>query len=376
MNHLPLKASIECQDGTAGKLVDVVINPVSRQITYLVVEEKHGAHLKRLVPNTDEYVKYIRTDEIVLTINLADLARLEPFEITHFVQDDIAYGPEDAYILEPYTLPAHYEVVEERIPPGQLAMHRGTAVQATDGKVGTIDEFLVDPNDGHITHLVMRERHLLQKQELTLPITAVDRVEGGVVHLKLSKEQIEALPAIPTQRRMWKDAKVELMVLVYDDMNLAKEALKELKSWQKEHFIGSIRNSAVIVKDEAGEADFHEAKDMDKKRGTRFGLITGGLIGLVGGPAGMVVAAAAGAVTGRTAAKRIDVGLPDEYLAQIEKEMAPGSSALVAVVEHEWAGNVVDELEKFGGKVFQQALPDELVDRFTQENDESEAVDA
>lgn len=372
MNHLPLNARIECQDGTAGKLADVVLNPVSRQITYLIVEEKHGAHIKRLVPNNDEYVKYIRTDEIVLTITMPELAKLEPFEIRHFVQNDIAYGPEDAYIMEPFALSAHYEVVEDRIPPGQLTIHRGTEVQAIDGKVGTVDEFLLDPNDGHISHFVMRERHHLQKQELTLPVTAVDRIEDGIVYLKLTKSQIEALPTVPQQHSGWEDAKVELMVLIYDNTEQAKEALKELKAWQQKKMIGSIRNSAVIVKDAEGEAKFHEAEDMDKKHGTRFGLIAGGLMGLVGGPAGLAVAAAAGAITGRAAAGRLDMGLPDEYLKQIEAEMTPGTSALVAIVEHEWAGNVVDELGKFGGKVFQHALPDDIVAHLIAENAEND----
>ncbi len=48
----------------------------------------------------------------------------------------------------------------ERIPPGELAVRRGARVETTDGHAGRVDEFLVNPADGYITHLVLREGHL------------------------------------------------------------------------------------------------------------------------------------------------------------------------------------------------------------------------
>lgn len=48
---------------------------------------------------------------------------------------------------------------EERIPPDELAIHRGAMVEASDGPVSQLDEFLVDPSDSKITHLILREGH-------------------------------------------------------------------------------------------------------------------------------------------------------------------------------------------------------------------------
>ena len=199
MQHLPLNASVECQDGVVGKSSDVVLNPITRQVTYLVVEEKRAGHLKRLIPVAA--ISESSSELIQLSCTLEQFEQMDLFEIAHFIHDEMYSGPDSGFILEPYTLPAHYEVVEERIPPGQLAMHRGTAVKATDGKIGVIDEFLVDPNDGHISHIVLRERHLLRKQEHTLPISAIDRVAENIVFLKLTKKQVEDLPTVPQRPR-------------------------------------------------------------------------------------------------------------------------------------------------------------------------------
>ncbi|MCP4360042.1 MAG: DUF1269 domain-containing protein [Chloroflexi bacterium] len=363
MKHLPLNADVECLNGQAGKSVDIVFNPVTRKAAYLVVEDKHAGHIKRLVP-IDQIVK-TSANTIQLDCKLNEFTGMEQFEITHFVASEMDYGPEDMYILEPYSLPAQYEVVEERIPPDQLAMRRGTAVKATDGKVGHVEEFLLDPNDGYITHFVVQGRHMLSKQELTLPVTAVDRIGEDIVYLKLSKKQLAGLPAVPTLRHGWKDAEVELIVLTFADVDKAGEALDNLKEWQKQGVIGAVRNAAVIVKNAEGKAKFHEKGDMDSRRGAIFGAITGGLIGLVGGPAGMVIGAAAGAATGGAAAKRIDVGLPDEYLRQIQEQLQPGTSALVAIVEHEWATSILEGLESLDGQVFKQMLTDEIVGQLT-----------
>jgi sporulation protein YlmC with PRC-barrel domain len=89
----------------------------------------------------------------------------------------------------------------ERIPPDELAVRRGAHVEATDGRIGVVEEFLVDPINGHITHLVLREGHLWGKKDVTIPVAQIDHIEEDKVYLKLSKQSIEALPAIAVRRR-------------------------------------------------------------------------------------------------------------------------------------------------------------------------------
>ena len=48
-----------------------------------------------------------------------------------------------------------------------------------------------------MTHLVMREGHLWGKKDVVIPVSEVDRIEEDTVYLKLSKDEVQALPAIP-----------------------------------------------------------------------------------------------------------------------------------------------------------------------------------
>ena len=93
------------------------------------------------------------------------------------------------------------DVPSEAIAPDELAVHRGARVKASDGDVGQVDEFLVEPKSGCITHLVLREGHLWGQKDVTIPVSEIDRQheEEGVVYLKLDKQAIEALPGVPVQ---------------------------------------------------------------------------------------------------------------------------------------------------------------------------------
>jgi hypothetical protein len=73
-------------------------------------------------------------------------------------------------------------------------------VNASDGCVRRVDEFLVNPANEHITHLVLRKAHLWGQEDVTILVSEIARIEEDTVPLKLDKQQIEALPAIPVRR--------------------------------------------------------------------------------------------------------------------------------------------------------------------------------
>jgi sporulation protein YlmC with PRC-barrel domain len=87
-------------------------------------------------------------------------------------------------------------VAHERLPPGELAVRRGSHVQATDGAVGRVDEFLVDRESEHITHLVLREGHLWGQRDVLVPVSEIGRIDENTVHLTLSKEEVANLPTM------------------------------------------------------------------------------------------------------------------------------------------------------------------------------------
>jgi sporulation protein YlmC with PRC-barrel domain len=92
-----------------------------------------------------------------------------------------------------------YHSGQEHNPAGELAIRRGARVEAVDGHAGRVDEFLINPENDHITHLVMREGHLWGQKDVTIPMSQIDRFADNTVYLKLNKQEIEELLTIPVQ---------------------------------------------------------------------------------------------------------------------------------------------------------------------------------
>jgi hypothetical protein len=211
--EIPLQAQVECTDGIYGRSVYVLINPVAQQVTHLVVKETSAPHTEYSVPIAAISAKIGTT--IHLNCTKAALEKMEPFIQTEFVEEKISdtsfrysggslsvFGAGSYYYL-PYVVPEHTvrrPVEERQIPPGELALHRGTRVEATDGFVGHVDEFVVNPANGYITDMVMREGHLWGQKDVIIPVSAMGSTHEETVFLTLDKHQVEALPIFPMQR--------------------------------------------------------------------------------------------------------------------------------------------------------------------------------
>jgi len=212
--EIPLNAQVECTDGVAwhfvGHSVYVLINPVIDQVTHLVVRDDAFPNPEYIVPV--DFVTETITDTIRLTCTKAELEKMDPFIKTKFIAEPVPdirsgydglYGIGSFYLL-PYVTPEMTVYVPEenqQIPPGEMAVQRGTRVKATDGYVGKVDEFVVNPKNGHITHLVMREGHLWGKKDVIIPLSAMGDTRDDTVFLKIDKHEIESLPIFQVNRR-------------------------------------------------------------------------------------------------------------------------------------------------------------------------------
>lgn len=202
---IPINADVYCTDGACGHSIEIVLNPVTEQVTHLVVKERTPPHTERLVPI--EKVTEATPERIQLGCAQEDLATMDPFVKTEFIRTTIPhYRDVSAGYAMPYVVPegetVEVRTVYESVPPGELGIRRGARVVAVDGQIGRVDEFMINPKNGHITHLVMREGHLWGTRDVTIPVSAIERVDQNLVYLKQSKRQIEALPVIPV-RRWW-----------------------------------------------------------------------------------------------------------------------------------------------------------------------------
>ncbi len=198
--NIPIDAHVKCADGECGRSKRVVINPATQQVTHLVVDAEGGAG-ERLVPIDRVMETQPDQGEIRLTCTGQELQQMDPFAVTQYMTGDTPYATYSpgAYVLWPYMTPVAGVVPleHERIPPGELAVRRGAEVRATDGDVGKVDAFLVDPTDSRISHLVLREGPFWNRKLVSVPVANIQRIEEGKVYLSLDKKAIEELPDIP-----------------------------------------------------------------------------------------------------------------------------------------------------------------------------------
>jgi len=203
---IPLNAQVFCADGLCGRSTFVVLNPTTRQVTHLVVKETELLHIERLVPIS----QVVESTPRMIRLNCTKdrLGRMEFFLEHHFIpavtDDELGELDEQrkGYVMWPYVTaeqPTTPEVCMQ-IPPTNMAIRRGAQVHATDGNIGSVEEFVIDPENGHVTHLVLREGHLWAQKEVTIPVSQIERISKDSVYLKLDRTGVEKLPAVPVKR--------------------------------------------------------------------------------------------------------------------------------------------------------------------------------
>jgi uncharacterized membrane protein len=328
-------------------------------VTHVVVREDAPGHVERIVPT--ERVVETTADTIRLDCTLDELhamrefltVKYEEIQVPRYLSSDVGTP---YYYADTEVVPITYEL----IPEGGRSVHPGTPVLASDGHVGDLDELVTDPETGRITHLVLREGHIWGKKKVLLPISMVEEATPeGTIRLHADKKAISALLAMPA-RQFYGVTDINLLVWTYDQADASKGAMKSVKHLSRQER-GAILAAARLVKDAEGKTSMEEMGDVDKKHGALFGAVTGGLLALVGGPAGLAIGAAAGAVAGRAGAKWIDQGFPQEFLNGVAARLEAGKSAILALVEKGSVDTLMAALATTGGSCLQMPVTDEML---------------
>ncbi len=360
IRKVPLNAKVMCLDGLAGESTSVVIHPETRNITHLVVQDKTFPEATEwLVPI--ERVVDSTTEAIQLNCTREELSNMQPFKQEHFLEQEYieyGYAYSQPFMMAPAEM-LNVAFEELNIADEDLALNRGANVQALDGHLGQIGEFLLDPQCGKISHITLKRGHLWGKKEVILSLSYLDHVDLDTVYLSVDKKTVDDLPSIPFNRP-WKEvdaSDLDLMVWRFKGIEQADEALKALKDLGNNKQI-TLLNVALITKGKDGKVSLREMKEVETRRDTVAGAITGGLAGLLMGPGGAIVGAAAGAVAGKRLAQQVEVGVSDTKLKTLQEDMPDGSSAIVLVVEHRWYETVRQTLARFDYEFIHQRLTD------------------
>lgn len=207
--NVTLHKNLECIDGKCGRIASVIINPVTQQVTHLVVEDKSLPCREHLVPIS--WVASSTYDLVNLRCSRKELAQSEYFVKKQFMPADATSYPSLPHLMQPYVMPQSLLVPQASrgIPPESLEIRRGARVETSDGSAGKVEEFLVDPVNGKITHLLLSTGHFYDKRQAAVPVSRIDRITKGTVYLKADKKELAALPPIPVTRwYIWNDAPV------------------------------------------------------------------------------------------------------------------------------------------------------------------------
>jgi uncharacterized membrane protein len=364
VSEIPLQAKVECTDGPGGESTTLIVDPARLTVTHVVVRDDR-TDTERIVP-LDRVVE-TTASTIQLSCTVDELSRMPNFLYVDYRQVQIP-----TYVGPDMGMPYYYPgletipVTQELVPEGGRAVHPGTPVEASDGRVGELSELLTDPETGQITHLVLREGHLWGKKKVLLPISMVEgRTPEGAIRLHAGKKAISALLAIPA-RRHYGVADVSLLMWTFEQVELAKQGIRALNRLPQPER-DALLAAALLVKDAEGKITMEELGDVDKKHGALFGAVAGGLLSLVGGPVGPAVGAAAGALAGRATAKRIDLGFPDEFLKTAADRLESGRSAILALVERVRVDAFSAALAGSAGTFLQMPVSDELLARLAAE---------
>jgi sporulation protein YlmC with PRC-barrel domain len=216
--RLELGDRVRCTDGVYGELADIVIDPLEKRVTHLVVQPEQGEGEARLVRIQLAKGKDDEQREIELACTLGEAHGFESVREAAYIRlgespaedPDWDVGVADVLAMPYYTgldvAPYPGELVSDvtmyydRVPKGEVELRRASAVISADGQsLGEVDGFVVAA-DECITHFVLERGHLWGRKEVTIPIGAVAKVESDAVHVALSKDEVGALPAVRVGR--------------------------------------------------------------------------------------------------------------------------------------------------------------------------------
>jgi uncharacterized membrane protein len=140
----------------------------------------------------------------------------------------------------------------------------------------------------------------------------------------------------------------EILAVVLDKPTRASELLLALANISGE---GKLRmhDAVIVAKDDEGRSRIVETVDVTPARGALAGSWWGMLAGLIiGGPL-FFGAAIGGAAAGALYAKLVDHGLEDQWVKDMAEWIAPGTSALLLLVDEGFDPAVIEEMKRFEG---------------------------
>jgi sporulation protein YlmC with PRC-barrel domain len=192
---------VTCNDGAVcGEVERLILDPVARTATHLVVRAgNHPRMLDRLVP-----VALAETGAggaVRLNCSADDFAKLGAAEEKHTVSESsFGYFHITAGGVAAPAMGRGEVTVDETVPFGEVDVHRGDRVRASDGEIGHVEGLVIERSDRRVTHVLLQEGHVWGRKRVAIPIDAVTRVADDL-EVGLTKQQVHDLPSVDIDDR-------------------------------------------------------------------------------------------------------------------------------------------------------------------------------
>lgn len=157
----------------------------------------------------------------------------------------------------------------------------------------------------------------------------------------------------------------KILVAIFDEESTAYKGLSSLRDIHNDGDI-SLYAAAVIMKDSSGKVSVKETLD-EGPIGTALGILTGSMVGLLGGPAGVAVGASLGGLTGMLMDLN-NVGIDIDFVDEVSKALTPGKAAVIADVEETWIMPVDLKIGRLGGKIYRRLRSEVVEDQLARES--------
>jgi osmotically-inducible protein OsmY len=186
---LRIGAQVHCRDGRCGKLLALVTDPETDQVTHLVIEKGLLLRKDRVIPLT----KVVKATDAEVHVGLGkeEISQYPEFEKDRArTQDAERHGPRVPEQVVPEL--RHKIAIERGVKAQSVVIGRGTRVRTVEGNAGRVDHLLVDPSRGQVTYVVVDPG--LFGKPLAVPMDFVREIDQEGIVLAIDEHDLEKMP--------------------------------------------------------------------------------------------------------------------------------------------------------------------------------------
>ena len=151
--------------------------------------------------------------------------------------------------------------------------------------------------------------------------------------------------------------KATMLAIRFDHPFKAQECLLAMVRIAGQDVI-RIEDAAIVDKDSNGKIRLRQSKDINAGQGATSGGLYGSLIGIIGGPIGMLAGGALGAAAGGLWGKLRDIGIDDDHMKDMGERILPGENLLFLLLHDINRPLFCREMKRFDGMLFESTADD------------------